>query len=157
MNYCDETGKETAFRKKLGMVLARGGHGVQATYINPKGEYPIIIQNSREMRTNQRIHTPREMNIQGIQMGMANSLFFEAHPEWYGLFKGKRSDRINGFPAENYCTSNKDATKELAKNLVQSLIDGPWKNVDIANFWMLDVGTWCECENCKKQGILPTG
>jgi hypothetical protein len=47
-----------------------------------------------------------------------------------------------------------DANRELAKNMVQALIDGSWKNTDIVNFYMLDNGKWCECDNCKKQGEL---
>jgi len=152
MNYCDESGKDTPFRKKLGMVLARGGHGVQGMFIPPNREYPY-----NHPKFNGDEHKPKDSYVSsGEYTGDTNNdgklTYFEAHPEWYSLRKGKRSDNISGYGANNYCTSNKDATKELAKNLVNNLIDGSWKNVDIVNFWMLDVGNWCECDNCKKQG-----
>lgn len=115
MNYCDETGNDTPFRKKLGMVLARGGHGIMRTFLDP-------------------------------------AVHFQAHPEWYGLRGGRRRARAEG-AGDNFCTSNNDAVHELARNLVQSLVDGSWRHVDIANFWMLDNGKWCECECCARQGI----
>jgi hypothetical protein len=91
-------------------------------------------------------------NIQGLFL--SPKAYFDAHPEWYGLRNGKRSPKADVASGDNYCTSNINASRELAKNLVQSLIDGKWKNTDIINFWMLDNGKWCECDNCKKQGIL---
>jgi hypothetical protein len=80
--------------------------------------------------------------------------YFAAHPEWYGLHHGKRSSRITGSVGDNYCTSNEAATHELAKNLVQSLIDGEWRYVDNVTFWMLDGGSWCECDACKAEGTF---
>lgn len=79
--------------------------------------------------------------------------YFERHPEWYGLRGGKRSPKISedGF-GDNYCTSNAEATAELAKNLVQECIDGEYRSADMLNFWMLDNGKWCECEACRRQG-----
>jgi len=58
-------------------------------------------------------------------------------PEWAG---------------DNICTSNAGAKKELAKNFINCLIDGEWKNADLVNLWMLDEGNWCECEACKQIG-----
>ncbi len=152
MNYCDETGKETHFRKKLGMILARGGHGIQMSFLNPRAEYPY---NHPKFRGDE--NKPKDPYAPGDEYtsdtnGDGKLTYFEAHPEWYGLRNGKRSDRLSG-PGDNYCTSNKDATKELAKIMVQSLIDGQWRNVDIVNLWMLDNGKWCECGNCRQQGI----
>ena len=77
---------------------------------------------------------------QGDADGDGKLSYFEAHPEWYGLRNGKRSDKADVSPGDNYCTSNMDANKELAKNLVRNLIEGSWKTVDIVNFWMLDNG-----------------
>lgn len=78
--------------------------------------------------------------------------YFETHPEWYGMYDGKRQPSEKTDFGKNYCTSNEDATAELAKNLVQHLIDGEWRDVDILNFWMKDGGQWCECEACASQG-----
>jgi hypothetical protein len=154
MNYGDETGKDTPFRKKLGMVLARGGHEVQGLFIPPGKEYPYNHPKFQGDKSKPKDPYAVSNEYAGDTNGDGKLSYFEAHPEWYGLHNGKRSDKADVSPGDNYCTSNKDATKELAKNLVQSLIDGDWKNVDIVDFWMLDNGKWCECENCKKQGIF---
>ena len=153
MNYADETGKETAFRHKLGMVLARGGHGVQRMFINPDGEYPYNhpIFKGDENKPKDPYEVGNE--YKGDTNGDRKLTFFEAHPEWYRLIKGKRRTQKT-YPEDNFCTTNKDACKELAKNLVQNLITGSWTNVDIVNFWMNDEGGWCECDNCKKIPVL---
>jgi hypothetical protein len=78
--------------------------------------------------------------------------YFQAHPEWYGLRNGKRSGHITGTVGDNFCTSNAEARRELAKNLVQECIDGEWRHADLLNVWMLDNGKWCECAACKAQG-----
>ena len=153
MNYCDETSQDVGFRKKLGMVLVKGGHGVQPMFLPAKKEYPY---NHAIFKGDE--HKPKEpyapsTEYTGDTDGDGKLTYFEAHPEWYGLRKGKRSIKST-YPEDNYCTTNKDATKELAKNLAQCLVDGPWINVDIANFWMHDEGGWCECENCKKIPVL---
>ncbi|MCK4967280.1 DUF4838 domain-containing protein, partial [bacterium] len=152
MNYCDESGKETHFRKKLGMILAAGGHGVQENFIDTNDEYPYNHPKFKgdEDKPKDPYKSGDEYN--GDTNGDGELTYFEAHPEWYGLRDGRRSDRMTGYAGDNYCTSNKDATKELVKKFVQSLIDGKWKNIDIANLWMLDGGKWCECDNCVRQG-----
>lgn len=151
MNYCDETGKDVHFRKKLGMSLARGGHGIQALFLNPNAEYPYDHPRFRGDEGKPKDPYRSGNEYLGDANGDGKLTYFEAHPEWYGLRKGKRSDKVTG-AGDNYCTSNPDATKELAKNLVQSLIDGAWRHVDIVNFWMLDNGKWCECDACARQG-----
>jgi len=78
--------------------------------------------------------------------------YFDAHPEWFALVKGKRVPGIKGMFGTNYCTSNPDATSEFMKNYVQALVDGPYRDADMVRFWTLDVGKWCECDNCKAQG-----
>ena len=154
MNYCNETGKDTPFRKKLGMILVRGGHGVQGLFIPPHKEYPYDHQKftGDENKPEDPYRSSNEYT--GDTNGDGKLTYFEARPEWYGLQNGKRSDKADISPGDNYCTSNMDANRELAKNLVRSLSDGDWKNVDIVDFWMLDNGKWCECENCKNQGNL---
>ena len=77
---------------------------------------------------------------------------FEAHPEWYGLHAGARSAAIHGESGDNDCTSNRDATRELAASLVRSLAGGRLRHADLDNFWMLDQGRWCECDRCREQG-----
>jgi hypothetical protein len=78
--------------------------------------------------------------------------YSEAHPEWYGWQDGARSFRITFDGGDNFCTSNPSAVAEFMKNLVQDLIDGQWAWADSVNFWMLDGGRWCTCENCRALG-----
>jgi len=152
MNYCDETGHEAALRKKLGMVMVRGGHSILRIFLHPEAEYPY--NHPRFQGDENRQPDPYAVGEEhaGDANGDGKLTYFEAHPEWYGLRGGKRRAKVDG-AGDNYCTSNPDATRELAKNLVQSLVDGEWRHVDIANFWMLDNGKWCECAPCAAQGI----
>jgi hypothetical protein len=153
MNYCDETGKDAHFRKKLGMILVDGGHNVQATFLGGDAEYPYDHPRFRGEENKPKDPYPAGGEYAGDSNGDGKLTYFEARPEWYGLRNGKRSSRLTG-AGDNFCTSNKDARKELAKNMVQSLADGPWRHVDVVNLWMLDNGKWCECDNCRRQGAL---
>jgi hypothetical protein len=40
LNYCDEPVEGIPIRKKLGMMLVKGGHRMQRSYIPQQGEYP---------------------------------------------------------------------------------------------------------------------
>ncbi|MGL1890513.1 MAG: DUF4838 domain-containing protein [Spirochaetaceae bacterium] len=84
------------------------------------------------------------------------SIYGKQHPNWFGLIDGKRSFEIGdggqeGF-GHNYCTSNLEASDQLCRNLVKSLIDGNLKHTDYLNFWLLDNGRWCECDECRNLG-----
>lgn len=153
INFWTAAEKEIHLMKKLGMKCADGGHMIQVLCLNPTTEYPY---NHPKFKGDE--NKPRDLYAVGNEYtGDTNRdgklTYFEAHPEWYGLKKGKRSDNIKDDFGDNYCTSNPDATKELVKNIVRNLIEGQFRYVDILNFWMMDdVGRWCECENCKKQG-----
>jgi len=152
MNFWTANEKEIHLLKKLGIKLTEGGHIIQEYFLGPRSEYPYNHPNFKgdEDKPNDPYKSSDE--YVGDTNGDGKLTYFEAHPEWYGLIDGKRSDYIKGDAGHNYCSSNVDATGELAKNLVQSLIDGRWRYVDIVTFWMLDVGKWCECKNCEKQG-----
>lgn len=153
LNYCDEPETGIPIRKKLGMMLVKGGHRMQRNFIPRQGEYPYNYPGfTGDEDKPDDPYAPSD-EYTGDTNGDGTLTYFEAHPEWYGLLNGKRSEKADIYGGTNFCTSNMDASKELAKNLVQSLIDGDLKNVDIVNFWMLDMGKWCECENCRKQGI----
>ncbi|MCX7887058.1 MAG: DUF4838 domain-containing protein [Verrucomicrobiae bacterium] len=78
--------------------------------------------------------------------------YFEAHPEWFALVKGKRVPGIKGMFGTNFCTSNAAAVNEFMKNYVQALVHGAYSDADVVRFWMLDGGKWCECDNCKALG-----
>lgn len=153
MNYCDESGREVGFRKKLGMVLARGGHGVQRMFIPFDKEYPYNHPLFKGDENKPKDPYAVGSEYKGDTNGDGKLTYFEAHPEWYRMINGQRRVKTS-YPEDNFCTTNKDACKELAKNLVQNLINGSWTHVDIVNFWMNDEGGWCECDNCKKIPVL---
>jgi len=126
MNLWTAAEEHPALLKKLGIRLTGGGHSLQADYLNPAAKDP---------------HDP------GGRLS-----YFEAHPEWFGLQGGKRSDRIQGESGDNFCTSNADAVHELAMNLIGSLAGGPLRHADVVNVWPLDGGRWCECPRCHAVG-----
>ncbi len=138
--------------RKLGLQFIQGGHIVQYICLNPKAEYPY--NHAKFDGDEAKPEDPYKPSpaFKGDANNDGTLTTFEAHPEWYGLVRGKRSSRIGTDGGDNYCTSNADATAELAKNVVRELADGRWRDVDILNFWMLDNGDYCQCDKCKQQG-----
>jgi len=152
MNLWTSQNQPVALLKKLGMKLADGGHDMHRLYLNPEGQYPY---NHPKFKGDE--DKPEDPYKVGNEYtGDTNNdgvlTYFEAHPEWYGLHDGKRSSKIVEWQGDNFCTSNGDARKELAKNFVQDIIDGKKSKTDNVKIGMLDCGRWCECENCKKSG-----
>ena len=154
MNLWTAAEKNIHFLKKLGIKLTDGGHKIQYLFLNPQNDYPF---------NHARFEGDQDKPVDPYQvspdyLGDANSdgrlSYFEAHPEWYGLRNGKRSPNIGHDSGDNYCTTNPDATRQLTRNLVQSLIDGQFHYVDVLNVWMLDNGKWCQCLECEKQGTF---
>lgn len=146
--------KETRLLKKLGIRLAIGSHDVQTNFLNPKAEYPYncpAFANGTQKPADP--YRP-SAEFQGDADRDGRLTYFEAHPEWFGLQEGKRSDRVLGLRGDNFCTSNEDAASELSKNFVRGLIDGVWREADVVNFWMEDGGRWCQCDRCKSLGTV---
>ena len=104
------------------MRLTGGGHHVQADDLDPKARM-------EDGRTR-----------------------FAVHPEWYGLRGGTRRGDIVGETGTNFCTSNAEARRELAHNLVGDLTRGSLLHADVVELWPLDGGAWCECDSCRAQG-----
>ncbi len=153
MNFWTAAEQETGLCKKLGMKLADGGHVMMMHFLNARHEYPYNHPSFKgdEGKPKDPYRTGRE--YLGDTDNDGKLTYFEAHPEWFGLKKGKRSDNTVDEFGDNFCTSNPDARAEIAKNLVNSLIDGHYRNVDILNFWLMDdSGRWCECPECAKIG-----
>jgi hypothetical protein len=66
--------------------------------------------------------------------------YFSSHPEFFGLYKGKRSDKTQ------LCLSNKEMCDELIKNLKKLILEKP-------GYWCYDVSQNdnnlpCECPEC---------
>lgn len=70
------------------------------------------------------------------------SVYFKDHPDFYSIYKGKRSDKAQ------LCLSNKKMRYELIKNLLDVIAQNP-------GYWCYDVSqndnSWpCECGACQK-------
>ena len=84
--------------------------------------------------------------------------YFHEHPEYYGLYKGKRLPQCGnpakitktgtGGMANQPCTSNPETVRIMCENLVKMLE----ANSDTESFCILnnDSTAWCECENCVR-------
>jgi len=155
MNYWCVEEKNRPGLKKRGIKRNCGNHVLIPRFLGPTEPYPY---NHATFAGDDGKNLPADPypvspDFKGDVNKDGKLTYFEAHPEWYGLIKGKRSDNIVGDGGDNFCTANKDAVDEFMKNLVQDLIDGVWKDADSLNFWTLDGGRWCECEKCKALGI----
>ncbi|MBN1343800.1 MAG: DUF4838 domain-containing protein [Phycisphaerae bacterium] len=153
MNYWCVEAKNRTGLKKRGIQMNCGNHVLIPLFLGPKNEYPY--DHPKFTGDESKPADPYEVGdqYQGDKNKDGKLSYFEAHPEWYGLRGGKRSDHIVGDGGDNFCTANPDALTEFFKNLVQDMIDGNWKDADSLNFWTLDGGRWCECEKCKALGI----
>lgn len=153
MNYWCVENKNRPGMKKRGIQMNCGNHVLIPLFLGPRNEYPYNHPKHEGDESKPADPYAPGNAYQGDKNKDGKLSYFEAHPEWYGLRGGKRSDRIHGDGGDNFCTANKDAVDEFMKNLVQDLIDGTWKDADSLNFWTLDGGRWCECGECKKLGI----
>lgn len=73
---------------------------------------------------------------------MPPNVYFKNHPEYYSIYKGKRSDKAQ------LCLSNKNMRLELTKNLLDVIAKNP-------GYWCYDVSqndnSWpCECKKCQR-------
>lgn len=73
---------------------------------------------------------------------MPPSVYYKNHPEYYSVYKGKRSDKAQ------LCLSNRAMRIELTKNLLKAIADNP-------GHWCYDVSQndnpWpCECHACRR-------
>jgi len=138
--------------KKLGMKLAWGDHDTQSSYLDPNAVYPY--NHPKFDADDSNIDDPYKIDdlYKGDVDGDGKLSFFEAHPQWYCLYEGKRHKLGPMVLGYNFCTSNADATTEYFKNIIQSFIDGKYKYVDVFKFHMIDLAKWCQCENCLAEG-----
>ena len=169
LNFWTAYEKEVHFLKKLGMKLTVGGHDPQYLFLGPEEEYPYNhpLFDQDDAKPEDPYPAPPDDTYNGDADGDGKLTYFEAHPEWFGLYQGERQGKIGPeFGKVNICTTNPHATAELAKNFIAALAGQPtiapdpearkgiaeYAYTDIVNFWMLDNGKWCECEQCKAAG-----
>ena len=68
-------------------------------------------------------------------------VYFEKHPEWYSLVKGRRE-------ARQLCLANEEMKAEYIRETMRRLREDP--SVDFIQVSQNDgYGGWCECEKCK--------
>ncbi len=144
--------KRTPLLKKLGVRLSEGGHTIQETFLGPQSDYPYDVKPFEGDERKPADPYPASPQYLGDANKDGKLSYAEVHPEWYALHGGKRDAHQARRLSHNFCTSNEFATRELARNLVQSLIDGEYRDVDSLDLMMLDHGPWCECDACQKQG-----
>ena len=78
---------------------------------------------------------------------MEGGKLFDQHAEWFGVDDtGARTRSHNRV----FCTSNPDAVKYLAANLISYLKGRP--EIQIFDFWPPDGAKWCACAKCKALG-----
>ncbi len=68
--------------------------------------------------------------------------YFDAHPEWYSLVKGKRTH-----DGAQLCLSNPDLRDFMVKRVKQRLRESP--DAGIISITQNDNAGWCECPECK--------
>jgi dienelactone hydrolase len=152
LNYWCVEEEDKPFLHKLGIMLAGGAHILTSYYLGPNLEYPYNHPRFTGDENKPADPYPVSPDYQGDADNNGKLSYFEAHPEWYGLVKGKRSPRIDGDFGDNFCTSNADAMAEFTKNAVEDLVSGRYKDANVINAWTLDVGNWCECDKCRALG-----
>lgn len=81
-----------------------------------------------------------------FQTWIPTDVYFETHPEFFGLVDGKRIPQVND--KGSICLSNQDMQAEVAKNILQFARDNP--TIEVIDIWMNDTVDWCGCEDCDK-------
>jgi hypothetical protein len=144
--------------KKLGVKLSDGGHRIQGIVFSSDDEYPYnhpLFKNDENKPKDPYKVSPDYAGDTNNDNKLSN---YEAHPEWYGMKNGVRTKIVLSDNASqsgiNFCTSNEEARKEFARRIVQQLINGQWKYIDLFEFWLFDgrANIWCSCDNCKAAG-----
>ena len=153
LNYWTLAQQPHSLMHKLGIRMVCGRHDSEYKFLGPHSPYPYNHPGFTGDESKPQDPYPLGPDFEGDADGDGRLSYFEAHPEWYPVVKGRR---VPGIREErfgtNYCTSNPHATAEFVKNYVQALVDGPLSRADIVRFWTLDAGKWCECEACRAQG-----
>jgi hypothetical protein len=152
MNLWTSTEPAVGTLEKLGIQLSAGGHGVQMNLINPNDDYPFTIASIPSTSGRQVDPYPASQESRGDINHDGRVTYFEAHPEWYALINGQRSNRTGTETGDNFCTTNPDARREFTRRLVEELIAGRYRHADLLLLWMFDQGRWCQCAKCRARG-----
>jgi len=152
MNYWCLEQSDHPFMHKLGIRMAAGGHDAENLFVGPQAQYPYdhpVFDGDEKFPKDP---YPLSPEYKGDVDGDGKLSRFEAHPEWYAFYGGKRIPGIKSEFGVNFCTSNKHALDEFFGNYIRELVDGRYRDAAVVRFWTLDAGKWCECEQCKALG-----
>ncbi len=138
--------------KKRGINFLTGGHQIQQRFLHPDSEYPYNHEKFESHVHEVGDPYPHSPQFAGDKNNDGILSYSEAHPDWYGLIDGKRDFVTKYKYGTNLCTSNRHAVNELADNFIDDLIEGKWSQADMINFWLSDVGKWCQCSQCRALG-----
>jgi len=157
LNYWTSEESNKPLLHKLGIQLVGGEHILQSWYLGGSNQYPYNHPKFDGDNNLPADPYPVSSFFKGDENKDHKLSYFEAHPEWYGLYKGKRvpikgDNEKNRRFGVNFCTTNHDALTEFCKNAVKDLETGRLKDASIINAWLLDNAEWCECDRCKKAG-----
>lgn len=152
MNYFWNKETDWTALKLRGIQLNCGGHDYYRLLLNPETPYPYDHPNFKGDEDKPADPYPVGDEYVGDTDGNGVLNYYEAHLEWYGLNEQGRRFFPTGRTGVNFCTSNEYGCAEFCKNVVKELKDGDWHNADIYDFWPLDAGNWCRCENCQALG-----
>lgn len=81
-----------------------------------------------------------------FQTWIPNDVYFEAHPEYFGLIDGERIPQQND--RGSLCLSNAEMQREVACNILRFVEENP--GIDAIDLWMNDTVDWCDCEECRR-------
>jgi len=153
-----------ALLSKLAINATAGKHEWIYRYMDPSHEYPYKHALFDGVNDAQKPEDPYTISPQyrGDANGDGILSYGEAHPEWYAEVNGERrlyrdykAYNTTAYATGDYiCTSNEEGTAEYIRLIVDSLADGEWKHISYFDFWGLDNGTWCDCEECRKDKVL---
>ena len=87
-----------------------------------------------------------------FQTWIPTDVYFETHPEFFGLIDGKRIPQVND--KGSLCLSNPQLQQEVAGNILRFAAENP--DIDVLDIWMNDTVDWCECENCERMDGDPS-
>lgn len=153
LNFWSIAEPNRALLHKLGMHLTYGGHEHFIQFMNPSDPYPYdhpLCSGDEDKQPDP--DRPNPDTFSGDADGDGILSFFEARPEWYGLIDGVRIPVEGSLKTANICTSNPGALRHLFSSIIEELTTGEWQDVASLNFWPIDMGKWCECDECSPLG-----
>lgn len=153
LNFWSIAEPNRALLHKLGMHLTYGGHEHFQQFMDPDDPYPYDHPlYTGDENKNPDPDDPNPESFQGDADNDGMLSFYEARPEWYGLIDGVRTPVEGSLKTANICTSNPHAMQHLYSSIVTELAAGEWQDVASLNFWPIDMGKWCQCEECMPLG-----